>query len=376
MLSEEEQDVAHDESVGCTRHQYRFLCGHPLFNTHAHHQRKRLQWTRYSGKRLPDLADLSDGSGVAEADRFEKRELYGQSVLILFQPFRRIEDLLGNGESWWSAYLRLKVSLVENRKTRTILSNIQDFYESFCREKQEEAEEHGMDNDFIKEMVKEDVMEEKDIHDGFVLDSVGASSESCLGIGKINEFASKLALYKEFPLTLAPRNSENISQEAANAAVEQMPAARSRNCFILPGRAQIGVYDEKPLFGVEESLLWSSIEDHRAPTRIDLMEKLAKALIENMHIGKTSNDGDTCFNLPINFPTIQDHSQSWGLNEEQHVAFVLSATALLKFISDSNELDSKIHGMQASRITKKISDCFVTLLHPSGQLIMFLGKKK
>jgi hypothetical protein len=120
-------------SKSSARVRHRFLKQHPLYQTYEHRQRTRRTWPKYSAKRLPDLVDLQDGSNLSDEDRKEKRELYGQGVLIMFYPFRKIADLKEDEDNWWTAYLKKKTAIECNSAALATLNSIQNFYESFCR---------------------------------------------------------------------------------------------------------------------------------------------------------------------------------------------------------------------------------------------------
>ena len=112
---------------------YLFQVGHPLYSTHGHRKRKLGVWTKPIGQRLPNLNQLEDASNLSEEERNERRERYGKCVMIMFRPFRTLEDLKTTDESWWSAYLRQKNEVLSNKKAKGVLENLQNFYESILQ---------------------------------------------------------------------------------------------------------------------------------------------------------------------------------------------------------------------------------------------------
>jgi len=59
----------------------------------------------------------------------KEKELYAQIVLILFKPFRNVEDLLKinnttKNHNWWLAYKHYEFDL----KSKAIISNLQDYH--------------------------------------------------------------------------------------------------------------------------------------------------------------------------------------------------------------------------------------------------------
>jgi len=54
-------------------------------------------------------------------------------------------------------------------------------------------------------------------------------------------------------------------------------------------------------------------------------------------------DGSEPETLEQNFPTIQEQSRHWSLNQEQNDAFILMAAALLQHINNTNQLSELEH---------------------------------
>ena len=82
------------------------------------------------GKLCP-LEELELNSECPTRDVTEKRELYAKMALLMFHPFRELEDLKNNGSYWKTFSKQLKNYIEGNgttfwRKGFEILQNIQD----------------------------------------------------------------------------------------------------------------------------------------------------------------------------------------------------------------------------------------------------------
>ena len=121
-LIETDNEYESDEKTFGQSEKYRFLSGHPNFKSHSHQARKRNCWPIYRAQRLPDLVYLNvqqneTSDRESNTERSAKRELYAQGALIMFKPFRSLDDLLtANDTTWWSAYLRVKCEFDANKK--------------------------------------------------------------------------------------------------------------------------------------------------------------------------------------------------------------------------------------------------------------------
>ncbi len=62
-------------------------------------------------------------------------------------------------------------------------------------------------------------------------------------------------------------------------------------------------------------------------TRVDLLEHLQNALDDHLHKDILSDGTEPTLQDP-NFPSLQDQSQLWSLNKEQHNAFLLMGAAM------------------------------------------------
>lgn len=319
--------------------------------------------------------DLSDESGIPVEERQEKREFYAQAVLIMFWPFRVLQDLLEENESWWDAYLRRRPVLLEETKTRHILQNIQDFYESFCRASVNEPQEEQMDQDLVSDMVA-DAGSEDEGNDApeLAIDIDGELSATPDSADNVCEFVKMLTVSDNNPLLVSLGSKVTVQKGDADIAISEIPERRTRDYFTLPGRASVSGDIPGILSGTHERLMQSNLDTSKAPLRVDLMENLAAAL-RDVTFPQSNDPSQLPNQLPTPFPSLRQHSSAWGLDEEQHAAFVLCGTALLQHVASSNALDPAIHGDRADHITSEIHESFGRLLNPSQQLILYLGKQ-
>ena len=374
--SDDEDEVPPSNTSGRTasyiiKH-HRFTKAHPLAKTHGHRDRTHKCWTRYSGKRLPDYVELSDDSHVPHAEKTEKREFYAQAVLVMFCPFRVLTDLLDESETWWEAYLRKAPDLLADPKISSILSNMQDFYESFCRTSQTEAKDEEIDPEFVRQMVADGEVED-DAHEIPDIAALEIDAQiNCDDTEKLSDFVKTLAACKQCPLHLKSNTTATIDSSDAAAALKNVHGPRSKNNFTLPGRASVGLSLQECLAETEKNQRNSHLDTHHAPVRIDIMEKLAAALRDVNYPPQHENIANAT-KISVSFPTLKQHSSNCNLDEDQHAAFILCGTALLQHISASNKLDPSIHGAQAQHITQEITDSISKLLNEKQQLILYLG---
>ena len=355
----EDEEAFTEPKSGRTQH--RFQPGHPLKETHGHQKRTHVFLTKFIGKRLPDLLDLHESSSLDEADRAENREYYGQAVLILFYPFRCVEDLRSESQSWWEAFLEKEETLLSDPVTCDILQNLQDWHESFCRSGRKE------EPDLEEEFEHDDGEENEDIEEDTLMhlpeDEENELDDVDLGTSK--EFLEALAsLGLSNPLKLKPQPEKKITISPADVqkAIQDMPKRRSRNAFVLPGRELVG--ERIATNNTSEAIL----DDCFRTTRIDLMENLEKALRESRHLKTTIGANDPP-ELDSNFPSIQDHSSHWKLNEKQHSAFILCAAALLKHIWSANQDDEwKCH-----KVSEEIKKHLAEIFSENEHLRFYLG---
>lgn len=319
------------------------------------------------GKRLPDLLDLHGKSGLSDAERTERREYYGQAVLICFYPFRCIEDLRNEGQSWWDAFLEREDELLADPKTTDILKNLQEWHESFCRASRNTEELHLHVEQEIEDCEEDKgTDEESEIDEDEAFDQL--AEEATETTHHLVDVLSSLGSKNPLKLKPIPEKRFEVSSERATQAIQDMPKKRSRNSFVLPTRAKLG-NQENPGRTTENDAI---LDDNCKTPRVDLMENLAKALRDSRHLVPLS-DGNEPEVLEPNFPSIQEHSQHWTLNEKQHASFTLSAAALLKHIWTANEQDPSVNGYKFSKLSEEIKIHLSDIFNNNEQLIMYLG---
>ena len=105
-----------------------FLDGHPGHK--AVHLQKKTDYTIpiiKLQKPLPDMRDLRRGVHNVSEDTLELREYYAQNAMIMFVPFRSIDDLKGNSsKSYWETFERLISTKKIWSKGLEVLQNIQE----------------------------------------------------------------------------------------------------------------------------------------------------------------------------------------------------------------------------------------------------------
>lgn len=182
--------------------------------------------------------DLDSSSKLRQEKRQEKREYYSEVVLILFCPFRCLEDLRRQGQTFWDSYLEKEDSLLSDPVTFERLKNMQNWHESFYRSNRTLEEPH-FDNDFIKEVA----MEEEDDEEDDLLDLLDVEEFEDDDLMPSDEFVKSLvSLGIKNPLKLQPQKEKRlvVSSEEAQHAMDQLPTTSSKREFVPPGRAKLG----------------------------------------------------------------------------------------------------------------------------------------
>ena len=175
--------------------------------------------------------------------RAVKRELYGQGALIMFIPFRSLEDLYGpNDNNWWQAYLRHKPTLAENPKSIAVLGNMQNYYESFCRTGKNSTEPE-FPNDVNQHRQQEEDAENEENAALDLLEGEQAlqNAETNDSVQSIEDpLVSKLASFHDSLFTVKTIDSAaSVTFQQAKAAVNLLPPKNKKKGFSLPGRARV-----------------------------------------------------------------------------------------------------------------------------------------
>lgn len=105
-------------------------------------------------------------------------------------------------------------------------------------------------------------------------------------------------------------------------------------------------------------------------TTIQLMENIERAL-QKRNKTNVQSDKPEVVVMPVNYPTLEEQSEHWTLNMEQHMSFVLMGAALLQHLLNIN---SVLELPEAARYRMdNINHLISDILPASGQLILFLG---
>ena len=206
----------------------------------------QVRWPKCYGKRLPDTNHLFSSQQTTE-NPSEDQETYGQYVLIMFQPFRNIRDVLPYPvTSWWQSYLLKKHEILQNENTAQILNNFQNYYESFCRSTETIPD---IEQESFKAFLTKDdqltVDEDEQQHPVIQIDSI-IPNQYILNEDLTNEdnLAPFVKALSRFPNPLISVNSQNlpekyINKAEAEKAVAQLIESQKKKNFKLPGRAAL-----------------------------------------------------------------------------------------------------------------------------------------
>lgn len=316
---------------------FAFQSNHPSYKTHGHCERPRAVWTRYLGKRLPDIKDFEKNNNDLSSEEIElRKEQYAQGILVMFYPFRELEDLYDSAGTWWSSFKKREPELLANAKVSNIIGNIQNFYESFCRSGSDE----------LLPPMKSTYDFEQSVEDEKTVDNDDNNSKDdpnliCIETDNLEEnehwqktdpFVATLAAQDNLTSKLVPLTQTNeVSVIDAEKAVEAIKKKNNGEKFMLPGRAMLNTNENE---SANDEIDWA-ILDKPVLTRVQLVENIALAL-RSREPGPHHSESQEPEGLEQNFPTISSHSQVWNLNEKQHMAFLLMSSALLQFLYTSN----------------------------------------
>ncbi|EFX73115.1 hypothetical protein DAPPUDRAFT_325613 [Daphnia pulex] len=350
----EESDIEDTECVQRGRLQHRFQQDHPRFETHGHWERTHLHWPQYTAQRLPDVLDLRDDSEVSADERTSKRERYAEDVLIMFFPFRKLIDIFDVDSTWWSSYLKRKPLLDSNDSTVETLSNIQNYYESFCRKNCLSEDHPFCQGDPITAVPKDDnnddIVNLMEV-DGDHLNT--ASAQDATANNATDPFVKLLATFTDNPVRLKLVSGYvSVTQEQARLAINVLPKPNNskKTTFTLPGRSQVGPLVEDPS---ADAINGKVRLDAPVGTRTELLEHIEEAL-SNRTAQSSPITSRQPEKLEPNFPTLQKHSEHWGLNEKQHLAFVLIGAALLQHVALANSSSTDNPSTRMALLTSNI----------------------
>lgn len=324
------------------------------------------------------MADQTENSIQGDVNERElKRELYAQGALIMFKPFRVLGDLLHEGDSnWWGAYQRNKPQQDLDVKSTTILGNIQNFYESFCRSGVNSAvPDFPNDVDLLDKRQQQQTDledEENPAVDLLEIDQDCFGDEMTDNVQPLDPLVEQLEHMHESLFQLTPRNASiQITAEDAKKALDQLPKKKKSGDFLLPGRQNLNaspsLHDTLPNSQEDAKL------DYIVGTRVDLLSKIEQALLEASYTVCPTLDGEVPVQLAADFPTMQEHSRYWTLNEKQHLAFTLIAASLLKHISEANRFDTLSLRTEMERMATNIDALISSILPSTGQMILYLS---
>lgn len=297
----------------------------------------------------------------------------------MFYPFRELSDLRDEHESWWSSYLRKRDRLVGNPQTSRTLENIQNFYEIFCQSGDVCDEDNGGDSSETDGEDAEPLDAESNSSDDLDEDLVSLDKELALlkdheqnTIHPPEPFVELLKTINAAPCTLNPQpTSCHVSPTDVRIAIEELAKPRNATFTLQNGNTSNAITSDND----PTSLITDEFQS--VGTRVELAEKIFEALRTSKHIRDNENsflETKDKFNQKTPFPTLQEHSQRWQLNEKQHSAFILCGAALLQHIYNNREDSSTTaEDERAQQLDEQLRKRMSGILPSNGKLLMHLA---
>jgi len=304
----------------CEGSYFELLPDHPLAQSHVVRKLKTTVIPKLSSQRMPDLRTLS-GEAVIQDHRelHDKQTLYASSILVSLIPWRKKEDLFVS-DTWWDSLQRHTLSSSAQR----IADNIQTHHQAFVRhndgtETEKEFEEDIDANTMFADLdTNDDAATEANNVDTadmamneVIIDNETTQLFSSSGASFLDKtISSSEALSEPFDVSEYEFKDDDIEQ--ANDQLQDMKKmAQSGDLHI----------DECNEINEEETTSNSS------PYISSEVISLVKLAITNStrlveaHSCNMENLG--------RHPTISNASSAWTLNDMQHKAFLLLASAFL-----------------------------------------------
>jgi hypothetical protein len=249
---------------------------------------------------------LPVSAGEATDDTSALRKEFASAALVLFKPWRELDDLLTR-PSWWASFQECSEEKQLADSGRRVLKHMQEYYAAFFRpddhsdaaEVRSEAAHSSDDEESEREM--KHTMDEDD---------------------------------------LAPAGPEEFDVSKADAVshVEGFGAlARTNFQFFGPQSSSSSVSSDdfkRALSGAEaepEDANLGSVASTLAPQRPTTIIRLVHEAASDVRFGGFSPSGAPA--MLSTFPTIGQVSRAFTLNGEQHAAFVLIASTVLRAIT-------------------------------------------
>lgn len=163
--------------------------------------------------------------------------------------YRILSDLQDEGDRPWASYLNRRSQIERNSTTVTILHNIQNFYESFCRS----GNEKDGENEAHFHRCNENVSEKTDDNDNDAVDLLDVqeqlpqtpTSDDFQNALK-DPFVAELLSFSQNPLQLtAIATPQTVNPLNAAKAVGDLRPSTGRKKFQLPNRAKLGGHCEQ-----------------------------------------------------------------------------------------------------------------------------------
>lgn len=348
---------------------FSFCKQHPLYKSHGQRRRSQVAWPKIIGKRIPNLADLIKRDNNQEEELEAIRNQYAQYVLILFYPFRTLQNLKDDDCSWWESFLKRKNFIELNIKSVRTLTNIQNSYNSSKKKKD------GNKQNAINPQLPSNDCDTENISDSesdFSPDETNLSDHEdvdnliCPTTEPLRPFVQVLQSVTGNQLfTLPPSNLINIERTNAIQAINKC-SSKSKKMFSLPGRNLM-----EHNVGAENTEK-NQVPDRCLGTRVELLKNILEALECNSSKIVEQIDRQPC-TQPANFPTLIEHSQLWELQDDQIVAFTLMAGALLNYLSKLYHADDSQNNLYVNKLNKSLQHKWKILFPNNEQLLMYVS---
>lgn len=263
---------------------------------------------------------------------------------------------------------------MKNKTSTTAIHGIQNYYSSFCKNPSTEDSDSSSEDDLEEYEKSLDVMNEVQFED-IEMDSLSEVSNEDFFEKNTDflsdQFVSKLAAFINSPLQLQLSSSPPlVSRDQAMTAANELTRShrKATNHALEPNQTS------KSETSANET---SVSNDHQiitpcSKTTIDLLENIERALVDRNCAGSATQNCDP-ERMEVDFPTIQQQSLHWKLNQEQHLAFTLIATALLQHVFVNYASDTRQLTHQAEMVMVKVKELIDNILPPTRQLVFYLG---
>ncbi|POM58346.1 Hypothetical protein PHPALM_37013 [Phytophthora palmivora] len=299
-----------------------------------------------------------------------------QCALVLFKPFRCVQDLVSDPaseEAWRNAYFQWEPT--QSSFVREIMANMDDYYQASIQAEHDEVTGDKEDNDNAD---SDEVLGTRNNIDDAVA-NVPCENEVSSGHGRIDDIC--LAFADEDNYTMADEDanlpifsttkstsllSNILHQELLGTTAEStVRTANNIRNNEHPLEMSLGDLQDwvKDSATDETELSTSGCPRNEHPVDVIVIIQCA---LESTHEWSPPTEQQDCPPLALHpYPSINDVSTAFTLNRRQHVAFSLIATALLRRFQQQERANTdESADYRSSDFESRLRD---------DQLNMFLG---